>query len=213
MERERPNANPHQPTFLHGYTFSVATGRNWCGGGLPHVRGKTFVVSSTTDLHYMAEIFASRHLPHLYDSVTNIEFPGFFWFGGVGRNRLHNPYFQMTATLPNLQFLAIRLHTASVTESAFGEKEMVEMERSDPVAAKERKVIRLMDVLDRYEMNGVFACRSLRRVRLEFVESDMVAFFTKDGNPIDVLKALQMHLINGFASNGMKVFVELVRVA
>jgi hypothetical protein len=213
MERERASGNPHRPSFLHGFTCTPATGVDWYGSVLPHVRGLTFVVSSTTDLHYAADMFASSQLPHLYDSVTSMEFPGFYWFSGVGHNRPHNPYFQMTATLPNLQFLALRLHTAGVTTSAFGEKKMVELEATDPVAAKERKVLKLMDLVHKYELNGLFVCKHLRRLRLEFVESEMVGFFTKEGNPVDVLKELQMHFINGFAYNRMEVFVELVRVA
>jgi hypothetical protein len=67
------------------------------------------------------------------------EFPGFYWFSGVAHNRLHNPYFQMLASLPNVEEVSFTVHTTGVTTSAFGEREMMRLEAVDPVRAKERR--------------------------------------------------------------------------
>lgn len=173
----------------------------------------TFAISCTTDLHFAADMFASSQLPHLYHNVTKIAFPKLYWFSGVAHNRRHNPYFQMTASLPHLEELTFTLHTAGITTSCFGERQMVQLEATDPQRAKERKIMRLHDVVAKYELNALFACACLRRVRIEYIECEMTAFFTKVGNAVDLLHDIQAFLINGFAGHGLNVFVELARVA
>jgi hypothetical protein len=158
-------------------------------------------------------MFASSELPHLFRFVTKVAFPKFYWFSGVAHNRRHNPYFQMTASLPALEEISFALHTAGITTSCFAERQMIQLEASDPARAKERKVMCLQDVVQKYELNGLFACMRLRRVRIEYVHCEMTAFFTKAGSPADVLMGVQAFLINGFAGYGLDVFVELARVA
>jgi hypothetical protein len=55
---------------------------------LPYVRTLTFEISTTTDLHYAADLFASSRLPDLFNAVAKIraaiihvpsvEYPGFY---------------------------------------------------------------------------------------------------------------------------------------
>jgi hypothetical protein len=45
----------------------------------------------------------------------------------------------MFASLPNVEEVLFTMHTAGVTKSAFGEREMVRLEAFDPVRTKERR--------------------------------------------------------------------------
>jgi hypothetical protein len=89
---------------------------------------------------------------------------------------------------------------------------MIALEQTDPVRAKERRVMRLEDVVGKYELHGLLGCASLRRVRLEYIDCDMTRFFTKVGDPADVLRDVVAWLLEAFGGMGREVVVELVRV-
>jgi hypothetical protein len=179
---------------------------------LPYVTSLTFIVESTTDCHYLANILASSQNPELFKAITKIAFPGFYWFTGVQHNRRHHPAMEMATTLPHLQQISLRLHTAGITVSCYSEREMVTIEAIDPQRAKARKVMHVQDIVAKYELSALFACLSLRRVRVEYIDCDMTAFFTKIGRAEDVLRDIQAFIVNGFHGQGMNVFVDLVRV-
>lgn len=179
---------------------------------LPYLRTKAFVIASTVELIHGAEIIKSPHLPALSENITKLTLPYFYYFSGVFHNRRHNPYFIFTSHLPHLEELSLRLHTAGLTTSAFGERLMIEIEQSDPERSKERKVIAAKDVIAKIEFNGLFACTALRRLRIEYIDCEMTAHFTKNGSVVELLREIQMFLINGFAALGRVVFVELVKV-
>ncbi|KAF1848739.1 uncharacterized protein K460DRAFT_415240 [Cucurbitaria berberidis CBS 394.84] len=213
-ERERPNANPHKPAFLHGVVLDSNNPDQWTNVVLPYVAGLTFNVACPPDVHFAGVMFGSPSLPGLYTAVTKLELPGFHWFSGIANNRLHNPNLEMAKNLPNLRELTFRMHTAGITKSAFGsEREMIECEKLDPVRSKDRKCMPYADVAAKYDLGALFACRSLTHVRIEYIDSDMTANATKDQDPVNVLYDIRGWLGHGFAQQGQNVVVDLVRVA
>lgn len=211
-ERERPGANVVIPAFLHGFVVTAANYNLWCNVMLPHITLYTFEVSSSSDLHFLANILSCRQLPLLHQAVTHVTFPGFYWFSGVAHNRRENPYFVLTKTLAGLQTISLRLHTAGITMSRFGERQMLKIEETDPECAKERKVMSLDDVVGKYELGGIFACLQLRRVRVEFIDCPRTRYFTRVGDPVGLLREIQMFLVTGCAQAGLNVVVELEQV-
>jgi hypothetical protein len=157
-------------------------------------------------------ILMSSELEDLYKAVTKVKFPGFHQFSGIAFNRVHNPYFEFSKELPGLIEMTFHMHFAGVTTSAFGERQMIALERTDPERARERVKMSLQDVVTRYELNGIFNCRYLRHVRIEYVECERDVVFTRIGHPVDVLWEVQAFIRDGFARMGMNVRVELVRV-
>jgi hypothetical protein len=89
---------------------------------------------------------------------------------------------------------------------------MIEMERTDPERAKERRVKSLRDVVAQYDLGKLLTFDRLQRIRIEYIDCEMTAYFTRAGQPVDVLRELQTFLVTGFAQRGMEVFVELVEV-
>jgi hypothetical protein len=168
--------------------YTPATAHIWYSTVLPCFRTLTFEIPTTTNLYYAADLFASSELQDLFNAVAKVEFPGFYWFRGVAHNRVHHPYFQMLVSLPNVEEVSFTMHTAGVTMSAFGEFEMVRLEAVDPIHAKERKVIHLSNLVDQLELDGLFALQQLRSVRIDYIECEITAFFTKRNNPVNVLK-------------------------
>jgi hypothetical protein len=211
-ERTLPNANHHRPGFLHGIIPNPVNPDEWNGIVLPHIRTLTFDIPSTADLHYTSDMLASNQLPFLYHHITKVAFPGLYWFSGVAHNRRHNPYMQVAKGLPELREITFTLHTAGITTSAFGERQMVQLETTDPVRAKERKAMRVQDVVYKYDLTGLFLCDKLQRIRIEYIECAMTAFFIKTGRPVDVLRDVQMYLTDGFVQHGKNVLVELVKL-
>lgn len=211
VERERQNANPNFPAFLQGTWLWPTTQQEWFNIVLPFVMGFQFTFNSTTDLYYGAQMWASSQLTQLHQVVTRINFPGFYWFSGVAHNRCHNPYFQMMASLPSVRELTFRLHTAALTTSAFGEREMLAIEVHNDIASAGRRPLSLHQVIDYFEMTGIFSNVGLRQVRIQYVDETTIRNNTR-GNPVAVIHQLQQWIINGFRDMGLTVYVELVRV-
>jgi hypothetical protein len=74
------------------------------------------------------------------------------------------------------------------------------------------KVIYLQNLVAKLEHDGLFALQALRRVRIDYIECDMTAFFTQWNKSGNVLRGIQNMLINGFTFCGRDVFVELKQV-
>lgn len=211
-ECEDATASPDRPVFLRGVRFDAANSQPWFERVLPYLSMSTFLISSTADITYAGSIFSSMALPHIYKAVTKLEFPKFYWFSGVALNRHHNPYLQMCRNLPNLCELSLTMQTAGLTNQRWPERQIIMLESTNPEAAKERVALNLREALHRYEFNALFACASLCRLRVEYIESAMTAYFCRVGNPVDVLLQIEIYLRQGFAQRGMQVAVELVRV-
>ncbi|KAH3962336.1 hypothetical protein HBI38_181930 [Parastagonospora nodorum] len=211
-ERERPGANVASPAFIHGFVVTPANYNLWSNVLLPHITLFTFEVSSSSDLHFLANMLSCRQLPLLHQAVTHVTFPGFYWFSGVAHNRRENPYFVLTKTLVGLQDISLRFHTAGITTSRFGERQMLAIEAVEPERAKERKVMRLDDVVDKYGLGGIFACPQLRRIRVEFIDCPRTRYFTRVGDAVLLLREIQMWLVTGCAQEGLNVLVELEQV-
>ncbi len=210
-ERGRSDADPNKPSFLNGITFDANHPEQWQEIVLPHVEKLTFVVASSSDMHFAGAMLKSEQLPQLYLAVRKLELPGFYWFSGVQHNRLHNPNVQMAQHLGNLRELTFKMHTAGITTSAFGERQMIQLEREGLERSKERRCLRLADVVAKYELDGLFECRCLRRICIQYIECEMTRHFCRVGNPVNILQGLQTRLIQGFARQGQQVMVELVR--
>lgn len=118
----------------------------------------------------------------------------------------------MIASLSNVAQVTFRLHTAGLTTSAFGEREMLALEQRDDIAAAERRPLALQQVINHYEMNGIFAHTSLRYVRIEYVDEASIRRNTR-GDPTAVIFQLQQYLIDGFRLRNLTIVVEVVRVS
>lgn len=192
--------------------YDPANSRGWYEEVLPYLTKCTFVVGSTADVNYAGNIFGSAAMPHIYNAVTKVELPKFYWFSGVALNRHHNPYLQMCRNLPNLEELTLKMQTAGLTSQRWSEKQIVALERTNPEASKEKIVLSLREAVHQYEFDALFACGDLRRLRMEYIESAMTAYFCRDGNPVDVLRDLKTYLEQGFAQRNIQIAVELVQV-
>jgi hypothetical protein len=211
-ERSVVNADPSRPSFLYSIVPRPDNPCEWNEVILARFRLFTFIISSTADLHFAAAMLAAPALPWAFHHITRVVFPKMYWFSGVAHNRQHNPFFVFASQLPLLAQLSFTLHTAGLTTSCFGERQMITLERSDPVRAKERKVKSLQDVVAQYDLGHLFLCPGLQRVRVEYISCEMISFFTRVGRPADLLREIQAFLVNGFAGHGLNVHVELVQV-
>ncbi len=211
-EREDAATAPDHPLFLKGVRCDQIDPHQWYKTVLPYLSKCTFVVSSTADVTYSGEIFSSTALPYIYNAVTKLELPKFYWFSGVALNRYHNPYIQMCRNLPNLCELCLTFHTAGLTNQRWAERQIISLEQTNPEAAKERIILSVPEVVRRYELDALFACIGLRHLRLEYIDSAMTAYFCKVGSPVDVLQALKVYLVQGFLKRGLQITVELTQI-
>ncbi|KAF3011128.1 hypothetical protein E8E13_011422 [Curvularia kusanoi] len=207
-ERDNASASPDQPAFLRGVRFNPSNTTEWYEVVLPYVSECTVIIASTTDVTYAAAMFGSTALPDLYNAITKVELPGFYWFNGVDLNRQHNPYMQLLRRLPNLRELSFAMHPGGLTTQRWHEREMHEIEPTDPERAKERILRSPQQVINSYELDALFSCQSLHRLRLEYVESPIINHFCPSGNPEDILNNIKAYLQQGFATRSMQVTVE-----
>jgi hypothetical protein len=169
-------------------------------------------MSDTGDLHHAANIFVQDAYPDLWRSVARVSFPNFYYAFDLGKKKQRSPYFQMTASLPFLEELTIRFVTSSVTASRWSERQQNEYEHTDLRRSLEKKVLDFPTIVSSYELNGLFACRCLRHLRIEYIDCEWTAYHCTVGNPVQTLRDLQTHLIHGFASHNMTVHVALIKV-
>lgn len=78
-----------------------------------------------------------------------------------------NPNLELLASLPNVAEATIHLHSARLTGSVWLERERLRMENAgDLQGSKRLKVIRLQEIVSKYDLNKIFACRGLRFLTL-----------------------------------------------
>lgn len=209
-ERERPNANPTAPSFIHDPNLAQKDLNKWMTVVLPYVSSLIFMFESLTDVHFFRAIMASPNLPQLFRAVTKISFKGFYWFSGIAHNRTANPYLEICAGLPNLQELTLTFHTAGLTTSRWHERERIKMEATDLEKSKELKVLRVTDVSGRYDLAALWRCPGLQVLHLECLNSPIVAHFVKVGDPLGPFRDLVHFLSDGFRQYcGTQVQIDL----
>jgi hypothetical protein len=154
----------------------------------------------------------SPALPCINQAVTNLALPGFHWFSGISGNRQVNPFLQLAAICPRLEVLTFALHNAGITTSCFGERQMIQLETTDSVRARARRVLGFRDIVAKYDLDGLFTFRSLRRVGVEMVLCARTAAHTREGNALECFQMVRDYLAQGFGAQGLQVVVELVHV-
>ncbi|KNG46387.1 hypothetical protein DDE82_001114 [Stemphylium lycopersici] len=214
-ERTSPAADPTRPLFLTPILTSPITPQVWTTTILAYIRSLTFTLASTTDIYYFTAILRSPipDFPPLFlaSNITTLSLPGFHWFSGISLNRVSNPYLTLSTHLPSLSHLSFTLHSASVTTSVWGERQMVEMERADPTRARARKTLRVAAVCETYDLKALFLCTALQKVRVVYVRSETVEGFTVVGEPEGVVREVGEWVREGFRGLGRVVEVKVVR--
>lgn len=153
-ESSTPHANPARPQFLKGITFNAGKEEEWTGTVLPYVRLLTFTVGSTTDTFFIGKMLQS--LPDIDKNILKVDMNGFHWFSGITDNRDSNPFLALASNLPKLQEMAFTLHTSTVTDSRFGERQLLELEQTDPERSKEGRTRSVLNVVSRFGMESIF---------------------------------------------------------
>ncbi|KAJ4374873.1 hypothetical protein N0V83_001951 [Neocucurbitaria cava] len=212
VERERPGADANFPAFLKGITFDHNNPLLWYNVVLPYVQGLTFNIGFSPDCMFMADVLGSPNHPQLFEAITKMDLSCFHWFSGIQQNRSKNPYFGMASHLPSLGFLSFKLHTGNLTTSVFGERRMLAIEAVDEERSKERKCRAPEEVIAYYGLGDVFAFRSLRILRIEYIACARTAHYTLRGDPVRVIRDIRNWLEAGFANQGHMVRVEMVQV-
>jgi hypothetical protein len=213
IEAER-NAGkpPSNPTFLSSLGVSHITPAEWHGIVLPYMRTVTFVMSSTGDVDHMRNILRQWQYPDLWRAMTKVSFPGFRWCDELAKKRRSSPYFAFMASLPALREITLRLTTAISVRSRWSELRQVNLEATDLALALERKTKALQEIIQGFELDSVFVCANLRLIRLEYMLCELTQYHTTVGDEMQMLRDIQIYLVNGFNPRGMNVRVELVEV-
>lgn len=206
-ERDTPQANPKNPLFMKGITFDASHIAQWNSTVLPYIQELTFKVASTTDVYWFGEMLRSQALPGFPHSITRLDMPGFHWFSGITDNRTANPYLVLASHLPDLQEVSFTMHTASITTSMWGERQMIELEATDLVDSQARRVLSLRDICAKYGLDMIFRCSKLRRIRLVYIKSDMVTANTQTMDPENLIIAIRNWLASEFLAQQQHVSV------
>jgi hypothetical protein len=206
-ESSTPQADPSRPQFLKGIAFNAGKESEWDRTVLPYIRLLTFTVASTTDTFFIGAML--KALPDLANNILKIDMNGFHWFSGVSDNRKSNPFIVLASNLPSLREMSFTLHTSTITDSMWGERQLLELERTNPAKTKERRVRTVAEVIGRYGMGQIFSSRALEHIRLVYIKSEMVTAFIVQGTPEVVLANMRNWLVQGFKENGREVVVEL----
>jgi hypothetical protein len=72
------------------------------------------------------------------------------------------------------------------------------IEAADLEKSKHLKVIRLPDFTRHYDLQRLFACKSLRAIHLLCIESEMVNYHVKNGDPLSPFRDLIKWIEDGF---------------
>jgi hypothetical protein len=206
-ERSHEDADPSSPLFLKGITSNSP---HWNSTVLPYIRHLTFTIASTTDVFFVNAMLSSGQLPNLFKHVTKVNMSGFHWFSGITEQRHRNPYLMMAVHLPALAEVSFTLGTASVTTSKWNEHKMIDLERNGEYdKAKERKALSVRDVAARYDLRTFLQCRSLTRICLEYIVSNMMSVHVDTAAVMHTVNGVRDLLQNGFAQQGQAVNVEM----
>ncbi|CAN9420677.1 unnamed protein product [Alternaria alternata] len=206
-ESGTPQANPSQPQFLKGVAFHADRESEWKGTVVPYIRLLTFTVASTTDTFFIGAML--KALPDIVDNILKVDMKGFHCFSGVSGNHKSNPFMILASNLPSLREMSFTLHTSAITDSMWGERQLLELERTRPDKAKERRVRTVAEVVGRYDMAQIFNSRALEHIRLVYIKSKMITPFIVQGTPEVVLGNIRKWLMQGFKEHGREVVVEL----
>jgi hypothetical protein len=211
-ERTRVGNDPSRPYFLS--RFPPARSTEDYQNVLNYLSKCTFVIDSNPGLNYMHAFLNSPHYPHAAHAIHTVYFPKMYWFSGVSHNRKENPFLAFLTRLPAIQEVTITFHTAGLTASAYNERDRLRFEATDLEKSKVLKVIRLPDLTRHYGLNQLFACKTLKTVHLECVESEMVAYFTRHGDPLSPFRDLIHWIQQGFRdAHGTEVQVDAKIIA
>ncbi|KAF2787698.1 hypothetical protein K505DRAFT_209536, partial [Melanomma pulvis-pyrius CBS 109.77] len=151
---------------------------------LPFVATLTFKITCVPDVNHLRKIIESPYLPELFAAITKVQFTGFHWFSGIAHNRTSNPNLLLCNILPHLQELTINFHTAGMTISAWSERDRIRMENEGNLRrSKQLKVLRMADVVRKYDLNRIFRCRNISLVRLICWDSAIVRYHSQNGDP------------------------------
>lgn len=197
-ERQQ-GAEPARPSFIRDHQLAFQDPVLYQQVVLPSVSELTFEISSLPDVqHFRAMLAAESQMPQFWRAVTKVAFPGFYWFSGIAHNRTCNPYLEVVGNLPFLSELSLTFHTAGLTHSRYGERDRLKIEETDIEKSKELKVTRVADVVRKYDLSSVFKCTSLRILRLECFDSQIVDHFTGTVDQFSSFRELQYFFIDGF---------------
>ncbi|KAI0586071.1 hypothetical protein Alg130_04452, partial [Pyrenophora tritici-repentis] len=155
-EREAPQADPSQS-------------RQWQQTILPYLKELFFRVPSTTDVFYMGQLLQSPDIPGLHENIVKLELTGFHWFSGVTGSRRSNLFLDLASMLPSLREVTFTMHIGSITASMWGDRQMIELEATDPVCARERRVLSLRHVCTKYGLERIFRCTNLQHIRIVYI--------------------------------------------
>ena len=210
-ERDDPSFNPARPAFLIGLpTFTEEPGK-YFSITLPYVATLTFEITCQPDIHHFYKILRSTAHPHLFEVVTSLNFPNFYWFPGINFNFTLNPSLDLCAKLPKVTEVTLGFHTAGLTTSWYCERDRMHMEKAGMFErSKQLKVMRAEDALRRYGIPYLFGCRSVKVVKLTCYDSALVRSHCGLQEPLKAFFDLRHYIISGFLDNiGGKVEVVL----
>jgi hypothetical protein len=203
------STSPSTPFFLKSISFTTHC-QDWDSTVLPYTRHLSFTVLSTTDIFHMSSMLKSPSLPNLFQNITKMSMPNFHWFSGITADRHTNPYLVMASHLPELQEVSFTLATGSITTSMWGEMKQIALENEGKMhLSKARKVLDVQDVVARYDIRAFLQCRSLVRVRLEYVVSEIMAPHVNATDAMRCMHGVRDILEYGFRQQGQAVDVEI----
>jgi hypothetical protein len=155
----------------------------------------------------------SPALPNLFQNVTAMTFPNFHWFSGITGNRHTNPYLVLASNLPALTSVSFTLATASITTSAWGERQQIILEGTNMELSKARRVLTVEHVVAKYDIRAFLHCPSLARIRLEYVVSNIMAPHVNSEDSMRCVMGVRDLLRTGFRQQGRAVDVEIKLVS
>ncbi|KAF2636289.1 hypothetical protein P280DRAFT_483855 [Massarina eburnea CBS 473.64] len=210
-ERARPGAIPNRPSFIPATVLSQGMSEfaAWNRNVLSAMATRTFVISNGVDLEYFSAILSSPSMPGLYRAITSVCFDQFYWFSGVKENRMACPALVAAENLPGLQRLSLTFHTAGLTWSSYTERERMRIEEVDLEQSKQLKPMPVEAVITKYDLAKVFNLDSLKTLELKCINSNMVANYCTQANPMDVFWALRGYFNEGFVNQGRLIAIGL----
>lgn len=173
-------------------------------------RLKTYTLFSTLSTRELSGLLETSLRPYLIAQIRHLDMPNFYWLSGAANSGAHNPYFQIAAMLTKLRSVRFALHAAGITALVKQPKwkggDAQGGDEEDIKKAARRRVMSVEEVVSWYELDGVFACGSLREVRIQFVESERTCLLTR-GEILPVVKGVRKYLKEGFMRLGRGVRV------
>ncbi|KAF9732763.1 hypothetical protein PMIN06_007067 [Paraphaeosphaeria minitans] len=203
----------HQPSFLPDPNVALSNPSDWENTVLPLIATYTFQLESLPDVDFMRALLSCPQLPNLHKAITSIAFPKFYQFAGIRDNRTSNPYLDFAKAMPNLEHLALTLHSAGLTCAGYTEKDRIALENQGWLEeSKALKVLRRRDVVAFYKLDDVFELKKtkLKKLTCYLVDSELVDHFVKKGSVVQLLEELREYFEKDFRA--VKHEVEVDRI-